>query len=173
MDELDSALVTLLQRDARQTNRELARALGIAPSTCLERVRALHRRGVIVGHHAKVDLSRIGRPVQALVAVRLRPPNRPVIESFQQFVTQLPETLSVFVVSGAEDFLIHVAVRDTEHLHAFVLDHLTQRREIADVRTSVVFQHMHKPVAEPLPGRSAPSDRRGRGGYGGPDGDGR
>ncbi|WP_059012623.1 Lrp/AsnC family transcriptional regulator [Streptomyces specialis] len=158
MDELDSALVALLQRNARHTNRDLARALGIAPSTCLERVRSLHARGVITGHHAEVSLPMLGRRVQALVAVRLRPPNRPVIESFQEFVTQLPETISVFVVSGAEDFLIHVAVRDTEHLHAFILDHLTQRREIADVRTSVVFQHMQKAVVEPL--SPDPSDAR-------------
>jgi DNA-binding Lrp family transcriptional regulator len=53
MDDIDSAIVRELQRDARQTNRELARTLGVAPSTCLERVRALRARGVITGFKAR------------------------------------------------------------------------------------------------------------------------
>ncbi|MGO4428667.1 Lrp/AsnC family transcriptional regulator, partial [Streptomyces sp. MCAF7] len=79
MDELDTAIVRELQRDARQTNRELARTLGIAPSTCLERVRGLRERGVITGYRATVDLRALNRPVQALLAVRIRPPSREVI----------------------------------------------------------------------------------------------
>jgi DNA-binding Lrp family transcriptional regulator len=151
MDELDSALLALLQQDARQTNREMARKLGLAPSTCLERVRSLRERGVVNGYHAEVNLTALHRPVHAMVAARVRPPSRAVIEAFQQFVFGLPEVLSVFVVSGGDDFLIHIAVRDMEHLRAFVLDRLTQRKELADVRTSMVFEHMRKTVIEPLP----------------------
>lgn len=73
MDELDSEIVRLLQTDARQSNRELARQLGIAPSTCLERVRALHRRGVIRGYHADIGPAALDRSVQALVSVQVRP----------------------------------------------------------------------------------------------------
>src|SRR4051794_1570709 len=61
VDELDSAIVALLQADARQTNRELARRLGVAPSTCLQRVRGLQARGVIRGFRAEVDLLALGR----------------------------------------------------------------------------------------------------------------
>ncbi|HWE89434.1 MAG TPA: Lrp/AsnC family transcriptional regulator [Pseudonocardiaceae bacterium] len=149
LDELDSALLVLLQEDASRTNKELAQRLNIAPSTCLERVRALRRRGVIHGYHADVDLTLVGRPVQALVAVRLRPPDRAVIDSFQNFVSDLPEVLSLFVVSGTDDFLIHVAVRDTEHLNDFILDGLTQRREIVDIRTSLVFRHFRRTAVTP------------------------
>jgi DNA-binding Lrp family transcriptional regulator len=63
LDAVDSALLALLQNDARRTNRELAESLGIAPSTCLERVRSLRRRGLIVGYHAQVDLAGLGAPV--------------------------------------------------------------------------------------------------------------
>ena len=91
----------------------------------------------------------LGRRVQAMVAVRLRPPN-PSSSPSQRFATILPETLSVFVVFGAEDLPFGVAVRDTERLHAFVLDLLTRRREIADASASVVFEHMRKAVIEPL-----------------------
>lgn len=150
VDELDSALLGLLQGDARKSNKDLARALHIAESTCLERVRSLFKRGIIRGSHADVDLKKIGRPVQAMVAVRLRPPDRTVIEAFHSFVTELPETLSVFIMSGNDDFLIHIAVQDNDHLNDFILDQLTKRKEIVDVRTSVIFRHHRRIVIEPI-----------------------
>ncbi|MEU8705263.1 Lrp/AsnC family transcriptional regulator [Streptomyces sp. NPDC048565] len=149
MDELDSALVRMLQEDGRRTNRDMAQELGIAPSTCLERIRALRERGVLTGFHAQADLASIGRGLQAMIAVRVRPPTRSVIENFQAFLEQMPEVVSLFVLTGNDDFLVHVAVRDTEHLHSVVLDKLTKRRELADVRTSVIYAHMRKPVIEP------------------------
>jgi len=166
VDELDAALVAQLQADARLTNRELAERVGVAPSTALERVRSLRARGVLRGYHADVDLPALGRSVQALIGVRIRPPARQRIEAFRDFAAGLPETFAVFVVSGGEDFLLHVAVPDTDALYAFVIDRLTERLEVADVRTSIVYEHLRRPVLEPLsppPGRatrSGPAPRR-------------
>ncbi|MFC4061826.1 Lrp/AsnC family transcriptional regulator [Planomonospora corallina] len=151
MDELDTEIIRLLQTDARRSNRELARTLGIAPSTCLERVRALTRRGVIRGYHADIDHAALNRSVQAMVSVQVRPLSRAVIESFKNSVSALPEVLSVFVLAGGDDFLLHVAVQDLDHLHGFLLDQLSQRREIAGFRTSVIFQQVRKPVLSRLP----------------------
>jgi DNA-binding Lrp family transcriptional regulator len=151
MDELDSAIVRLLQTDARQSNRELARQLGIAPSTCLERVRALTRRGVIRGYHADIDPAALNRAVQAMVSVQVRPLSRAVINAFKSSAAEMPEVLSVFVLAGGDDFLLHVAVQDLDHLHAFLLDKLSKRKEIVGFRTSVVFQQVQKPVPARLP----------------------
>jgi len=150
MDELDSAIISHLQRDARQTNRELARRIGVAPSTCLERVRALRQRGTIRGYHAEVDLAALGRGVQALVAVQIRPLHRTVIDGFKTAVSSMPEVLSVFVVAGSDDFLIHVAVQDLDHLHAFLVDRLSERREIVGFRSSIIYQHVRNTVLRPL-----------------------
>jgi DNA-binding Lrp family transcriptional regulator len=149
LDELDSAIVHRLQRNARETNRDIAGAVGVAPSTTLERIRSLRRRGVIRGFHADIDLASLGRPVQALIAVRIRPPSRPRIEAFRNWVRELPETIGVFVVTGEQDFLIHVAVPDTDSLYGFVIDRLTERPEIADVRTSVVYEHLRRSAVDP------------------------
>ncbi|SEH00297.1 DNA-binding transcriptional regulator, Lrp family [Nonomuraea solani] len=151
MDELDSAIVRLLQTDARQSNRELARQLGIAPSTCLERVRALTRRGVIRGYHADIDPAALNRSVQAMISVQVRPLSRAVINAFKSSAAEMPEVLSVFVLAGGDDFLLHVGVRDLDHLHAFLLDRLSKRKEIVGFRTSVVFQQVHKTVPDRLP----------------------
>src|ERR1700712_2424377 len=142
LDELDAAILRELQVDARRTNRDIAAAVGVSPSTALERTRGLRERGVIRGAVLDVDLAAIGRSVQALIAVRIRPPSRNRIEAFRNWISELPETVGVFVVSGGEDFLIHVAVRDNQDLYAFVIDKLTERPEVADVRTSVVYEHL-------------------------------
>jgi DNA-binding Lrp family transcriptional regulator len=151
MDELDAAITRLLQSDARQSNRELARRLGIAPSTCLERVRSLTRRRVIRGYHADVDLKALNRGVQALIAVQVRPLRRSVIDTFKDSVSQLPEVMTVFVLAGGDDFLLHIAVPDLDHLHAFLLDRLSKRGEIIGFRTSVIYQRVHNTVLSRLP----------------------
>jgi DNA-binding Lrp family transcriptional regulator len=145
LDELDTAILRELQVDARRSNRDVAAAVGIAPTTALDRTRSLRDRGVIRGARLDVDLAQIGRPVQALISVRIRPPSRRLIEGFRDWATALPETLGVFVVAGGEDFLVHVAVADNDALYAFVIDRLTQRPEVADVRTSVVYEHIQNP----------------------------
>jgi DNA-binding Lrp family transcriptional regulator len=145
LDELDTAIVRELSRDARRTNRDVAAAVGVSPTTALDRTRSLRDRGVIRGATLDLDLAALGRPVQALIAVRIRPPSRRNIEAFRNWVSALPETIGVFVTSGSEDFLIHVAVADNDHLYAFVIDKLTERAEIADVRTSVIYEHVRRP----------------------------
>ncbi|TVT20782.1 Lrp/AsnC family transcriptional regulator [Amycolatopsis rhizosphaerae] len=151
MDELDSAIVRHLQEDARQSNRDIARKLGIAPSTCLERTRLLRQRGVIRGYHAEIDLGALNRSVQAIVAVQVRPLSRDVVAAFELSVIDLPEVRSVYTMAGSDDFLVHVTAPDIEHLHTFLLDRFTSRREIVGFRTSIIYQHLDKQVLEPLP----------------------
>jgi DNA-binding Lrp family transcriptional regulator len=88
--------------------------------------------------------------VQALTSVTIRPPTRDNIEAFRNWAASLPELIGVFVVAGASDFLLHVAVPDTDALYAFVIDRLTGRPEVADVNTSIVYEHIRRPVLEPL-----------------------
>ena len=68
-----------------------------------------------------------------------------------------PDTPGVFVTSGTEDFLLHVAVADNAALYAFVIDQLTQRPEVADVRTSVVYEHLRNHRIAPAPPAGQPS----------------
>lgn len=152
LDAVDHAILRELQDDARQTNRELAAAVHVSPSTSSERVRALRAEGVIRGYHADIAFEALGRRVQALIAITLRPPTRDVIDDFRTWVQTLPELVGAFVVSGTSDYLLHVAVPDTDALYAFVIDRLTGRPEVADVNTSVVYEHLRRPVLEPLAG---------------------
>jgi DNA-binding Lrp family transcriptional regulator len=150
LDELDKAILRELQSDARKSNRDVAAAVGVSPTTALDRTRALRNRGVIRGARLDIDLGAIGRPVQALITVRVRPPSRRVIDSFRQWVVALPDILGVYVTTGTEDFILHVAVPSNEALYEFVIDKLTERPEIADVRTSIVYEHVANTQIKPV-----------------------
>jgi DNA-binding Lrp family transcriptional regulator len=146
----DKLLVVLLQQNARRTNKELAQEVGIAESTCLERIRSLQQRGIIRGWHADVDPAALGRSIRALISVRLQPKTADSVKSFQHDMLQAPETVSVDTVTGADDFVVEVAVPSVDRLRMFVLDVITSRNDVADTRTSLVYEHVRKPVLEIL-----------------------
>jgi DNA-binding Lrp family transcriptional regulator len=148
-DRIDRAIILELQRDSRIANKELAARVGVAPSTCLERVRRLVSRDVLRGFHAEVDLAAIGRSIQAIIAVRLTVHSRTVIDEFYGHVLELPATVSVFHVGGADDYLVHVALPDMTQLRNLVLD-LTARREVEHVETRIIFEHRRRAAIEPL-----------------------
>jgi DNA-binding Lrp family transcriptional regulator len=148
LDRVDRRLIRLLQQDGRMANNALAAAAGIAPSTCLARVRALRAAGVIRGFHADVDPQALGRGLRAMVAVRMAAGSRAALEPFARSVAALPEVLDVYFLAGADDFLLHVAVRDTDELRRFVVERLSDRPDVATTETSLVFEHLRGAVGD-------------------------
>ncbi|GAB2675698.1 Lrp/AsnC family transcriptional regulator [Thalassiella azotivora] len=142
LDDVDRALLAELEDDGRVSNAELAARVGVAPSTCLARVRELRRRGVLRGIHADVAPSAAGFPLQAMIAVRLRLHVREQVEAFRASATSLPGVLSVFHVSGTDDYLLHVALPSAESLRDFVLEHLTGHPAVGHTETSLIFEHL-------------------------------
>ena len=150
LDPYDVAILQELQADARQTNRAVSAAVGLAPSTTLDRVRDLENRGVITGYHAEVDLRKLDRSLQAIVAVRLQPKTSKIVDRFVDRIWALPETLSVMLVSGNDDVLVHLSVADTDSLRHLVLESIASFPGVVDERTSLVFEHRRKTVLAPL-----------------------
>lgn len=142
LDDVDRALVRLLHRDGRTSNTALAAAVNIAPSTALARVRSLRERGVLRGIHADVDLATLGRPLQALVAVALSTHSREQVSRFREVAPGLPGVLAVFHVTGSTDYLLHVAVANTDALRSFVLDQVVAQPGVAHAETSLIFEHI-------------------------------
>ncbi len=142
LDDIDRQLLALLAADARMPNNALAERAGIAASTCLGRVRALRESGVIRGYHADIDPSALGRPIQAMIAVRLQPHSRGHLSEFSARVQRLPGVLSVFFLAGAMDFHIHVAAENPGSLRDFVVDNLSANPDVAFTETSLIFEHL-------------------------------
>lgn len=145
LDRIDFALLRLLRKNARLPNKDLAEKVGIAASTALERVRRMREARVIRGFHAEIDASAIGIALQAMVAVRLRQHSRAQLESFHDHLLGLPEVLAFYHVAGADDFEVHVGVRDSNHLRDFALSAFTERSEVAHIETRLIFEFRRSP----------------------------
>ena len=148
-DSVDRRLLLELQKDARQTNKALAAKVGVAPSTCLERVRELQARGVIRGFRADAWTRRRWAALWTILSIQQRPAHgRQKIETLLEHLRKFPETLRVMALTGTTDFIIHVAVRDMDHLRDLVWG-LTERREVARLQSSLVFVHEEGPELMP------------------------
>jgi DNA-binding Lrp family transcriptional regulator len=145
LDHVDRAILETLSADARMPNNQLAERVGVAPSTCLSRVRALRESGVLRGFHAEIDLAALGRPLQAMIAVRLAVHDRAQIEDFTAHVRSLPGVLSVFHMTGQNDYLVWVAAADAHDLREFVVDHLATHPATAHAETSLIYEHRRGP----------------------------
>jgi DNA-binding Lrp family transcriptional regulator len=145
LDRVDRAIVEALARDARVSNARLAELVGIAASTCIARVRSLRNRGVLQGFHAAVDLAALGRPLQAMIAVRLTVHRREQIEEFTDHVRALPGVLSIFHMTGPVDYLLWVAAADAHDLREFVVEHLASDPAVAHAETSLIYEHRRGP----------------------------
>ncbi|MFT4083885.1 MAG: Lrp/AsnC family transcriptional regulator [Nocardioides sp.] len=145
LDEIDHILLRELSLDARVPNNALAAKAGIAPSTCLARVRQLRESGVIRGFHADVDQALAGRSLQAIIAVRMQGHARGRLSAYLRQLAELPGVLNVFLLGGAHDFFVHVAAPDSDALNAFVVENLSSNRDVALTETNLIFQHARSP----------------------------
>ena len=141
LDPVDRAILHELAVDARVPNNALAERVGIAPSTCLARVRALRQSGVIRGFHADIEPAALGRDLEAMIAVRLAAHARGSMGPFVSRISALPEVLDVYFVAGVNDYLLHVAVGSTRDLRDFVAEHLNRDPTVASTETNLIFEH--------------------------------
>ena len=153
LDRIDFEILGMLQRDARVSNKELAEANQISPSTCLERVRRLRRAGILRGWHADVAPTALGIGVQAMISIRLRQHAKISFDALIEEMSSIREVVNVYLLAGATDFMVHVAVRDVAHLRSLVVDTFTSRDEVAHLETSLIFEFVHAPV---LPNYATP-----------------
>ena len=142
LDDIDRRILTLLHADARISNSALADAVGIAASTCHGRVRRLQDIGVIRGFYTDIDPAAVGLSLQAMVSVSLQSSARAKIRNFIQHIRRKPQVMDVYFLAGADDFIIHVAARDTDDLRAFVVENLNADADVAGTQTSLIFEHL-------------------------------
>ena len=146
LDRTDAALIRALQEDGRRTIKELAALVSLSSSATHERVRRLFATGVLRGIHAEVEPTAIGVGLQAVIQVHLQRHSRDAVIAFRDHALAQPEVISVTHLTGAVDFLVQVAVRDTDHLRDLALAAFTTRDEVARLETSVVYEHVRAQV---------------------------
>ncbi len=150
IDPIDRRILARLQRDASIQNQQLASEVGLSPSPCHRRVRALEDAGVIRGYVALLDGPAIGAGFLAYVEVRLERQAVEFSERFEKAVLARAEILECVRVTGDYDYLLKVATRDIEAFHRFLIDVLTRIKGIANTRTSIALNRVKETTALPI-----------------------
>ena len=146
LDQTDREILAALANNARLSNKELAARVGLAPSSCHERVRRLVQSGAILGFHAVVNPAVLGYGIEAMIAVRLPQHSRQNFDAFRDYVITVPEVVDVYHVSGEIDFLVHVVAQDAQHLRDLALDRFLSRPEVGHIETELIFDHVRPPA---------------------------
>ena len=146
MDEIDKQILNIIQKDARISNAEIARQVGLAPSAVLERVRKLEERGVIRGYAAEIDASAVGFGLTAFVAVR----TNDCCAETDKYLSEIPEVLEVHDVAGEDSYLLKVRVKNPEDLARLLRERLRTAPNIASTKSTVVLRTMKETIALPI-----------------------
>ena len=142
LDNTDINILTELYANSRITNKELSSKANIVPSTCLERVKKLQSSGVIKGFSLNIDYQALGGNIEAMTTIRLGKHSSQVIQRFKDDLILSPEVLNIFYMGGEDDFLLHIIVKDTEHLRNFISSKITSRDEVVHIETALIYEQL-------------------------------
>src|SRR5215510_6425013 len=121
IDRMDVGILRLLQKNARLSVKEIAAEIGLAPSTTHERIKRMRENGILLGTHVEVDPKALGLGLEALFMIELSKHERGTVDQFMDDIAGVPEVRVAFLVTGRYDFVVHVVVRDTQHLKDLAL----------------------------------------------------
>ena len=151
LDNLDRKILNAFQKNARLSNVELAEQVGLSPSPCLERVKALTKAGIIKRHVTLLDPEKLNLSLNVFIQISLKQQSEALLETFEQTVTSLPEVLECYLMTGDYDYLIRVAVADVNALREFILNHLTRIKAVSNIRSSLALKQVKYETALPIP----------------------
>jgi len=151
LDSIDWNILGLLQADARMSNVELAKAVGLSPSPCLNRVRALEEAGYISRYVTLLDALRVGLKVSVFIQVTLERQIESALERFENAIRGRPEVMECYLMTGDADYLIRVVVADIQVLEEFILKFLTKLPGVGNIKSSFALKQVKYQTALPLP----------------------
>lgn len=141
LDSYDKAILKALQRDGRLTNQEIADRIGLSPSACLRRFKALESSGVIQGYSTLLDAKKLGLDLMALLHISMDKHTQQRFEAFEEKVQTLPNILECLLITGqSADYQLKVIVKDLEAYQDLLLNHITQIQGVSGVHTSFVLR---------------------------------
>ncbi len=143
LDRFDRHILQVLQQDGRINNQELADRIGLSPSPCLRRVRALEESGLIAGYRAVLDAKKLGLTLMALIHIAMDRHTPERFANFEAAVSALPEVLECLLVTGQDaDYQLKVIVRDMDHYQALLLNQITRIEGVTGVHSSFVLRQV-------------------------------
>ena len=151
LDTIDWKILGLLQADARISNVELAAKVGLSPSPCLNRVRALEKSGHISRYVTLLDPLQVGLKVSVFIQVTLEKQIEPALETFERAIRDRPEVMECYLMTGDADYLLRVVVPDLQALEHFILNFLSRVPGVGNIKSSFALKQVKYQTALPLP----------------------
>lgn len=151
LDEYEKRILKYLQRDAAQSNAELAAKVGLSPSPCWRRIDRLEKEGIIRGRVALVDRQKIGLNAHIFAQVKLNAHGRANLDEFAQAIQGFDEVLECYVLMGSVDFILRIVAPDIEAYERFFFDRLSQLPGVHEVNSTVALSEIKSVTALPIP----------------------
>ena len=151
IDPTDRKILAALQDDGRMSIQALSKAVGLSPSPCLRRVRILEDEGVIRRYVAMVDQRAVGLPVSVFASVRLERQREEELDRFASAVSQWPEVVECYLMTGRQDYLLRIVVPDLDAYEAFLKEKLTRLDGVDSIESSFALSQVKYTNVLPLP----------------------
>jgi Lrp/AsnC family leucine-responsive transcriptional regulator len=151
MDKFDRQILRLLQVDGRMSNQDLADAIGLSPSPCLRRVRALEEAGVIIGYRALVDAKALGLSLMALIHISMDQHTPERFDHFEASIAEIPEVIECLLITGqSADYQLRVAVKDMDAYQELLLNKINRITGVTGVHSSFILRRVVNKTALPI-----------------------
>lgn len=143
LDRYDRKILEVLQREGRISNQELADRIGLSPSPCLRRVRALEDSGLISGYHAEVNAKKLGLTLMALLLISMDQHTPERFARFEEKIASLPQVTEALLITGQEaDYQLKVIIKNMDDYHDLLLNHITRIEGVTGVHSSFVLRRI-------------------------------
>ncbi len=150
LDKTDIKILEILQTNAKITNSQLAKEIGLSPAPTLERVKKLEASGVIKSYHAEVNTDKLGLGICVFIQASLTGSKRALFDSFIKKVQEIPEIIECHHVTGSSDFLLKVLIRDIQDYNDFILEKMIGIEEIGNVQSLMVLSTIKDAKVMPI-----------------------
>ena len=150
LDSIDLKILNIIQGAARISNTELAERVGLSPSPCWRRVRALEESGVVQRYVTLVHADAVGLPINVFATVTLEKQVEGALERFEAAVASRPEVMECYLMTGEFDYLLRIVLPDLTAYERFLMDHLTRIQGIASIKSSFSLKQVQYKTALPI-----------------------
>ena len=151
LDRYDRQILKALQEEGRISNQDLADRIGLSPSPCLRRVKALEESGLITGYRAQLDAKKLGLSLMALISISMDQHTPERFKHFEAEVGKIPGVMECLLITGqSADYQLKVVVKDMDAYQELLLDHVTRIKGVTGVHSSFVLRRVVDKAALPL-----------------------
>lgn len=151
LDQIDRKILDILQKEAKITNAQLSKEIGLSPAPTLERVKKLEQTGVIQSYHARLDPTKIGLGVSTFVHVSLKGHNKKNINTFLEAINQIDEIIECHHITGTGDFILKVIAKDISSYQTLMLEKVSEIDVVDNMQSMVILSTFKDSKCMPIP----------------------